>query len=152
VAGPSGPTGATGPVFSVLKDAFRAKMTTDQSITVTTNVKMLFGTKVFDVNIKYDSTNSRWTPAAGIALIGAGIYFSGGLANNSFPTVMIYKNGALLAQNSALSAATASPEITVIDQCNGADYYEVYVNVTPAHGSASVQAINAATSFYGSLL
>jgi hypothetical protein len=128
-------------------------MTTDQTgIPDNVATKMNFRTKVFDINNKYDSTNSRWTPAAGVVMLGAGLFFTAGVRNNVFPQVLVYKNGAAIAQSGAQTSTNASnSQVTVVDQANGTDYYECYAQ-TPASGSATVGASNFVTQFYGAAL
>ena len=91
------------------------------------NTKIGFTSEVFDVNNKYDLTNSRWTPAAGVVIVGAGLYFSAGVRNNTFPQAMIFKNGICIGQNGAQSVSNnAYTDVTVVDFANGTDYYECY--------------------------
>jgi hypothetical protein len=146
--GLTGPTGVAGPA----KAAFRAKMATDQTVPSGVNTKINFASKAFDNLNTYDSTNSRWTPPPGIVFIGAGVYFSARVANNAFPLVIIYKNGLAMAQNGVPTSTNASPEMTVVDQASGTDYYEVYVNTAATGAGATVQAINLGTLFYGAVL
>jgi hypothetical protein len=153
--GLTGATGVTGPTGSLpaIKDAFRAKLSTDQvGIANSVNTKMNFNTKVFDVNNRYDATNFRWTPLAGVVHLGAGLFFSSGVRNNVFPQVMIFKNGACIAQNGAQSTGNAAyTQVDVIDQASGTDYYECYCN-SPSATTTTVAAINFVTTFYGALL
>lgn len=151
MTGPIGVTGPTG-VQPPAKAAFRAKMAVDQIIPSNVNTKIKFATKVFDNALTYDSTNTRWTPPAGIVFIGAGIFFSAGVRSSAYPLVMIYKNGTNIAQNGIPTSTNASPEMTVVDQANGTDYYEVYANCAASGTGATVQAINFATLFYGAVL
>jgi hypothetical protein len=166
-AGQSGPTGSTGPIGVTgstgitgptgtappVKDAFRAKMASNQTgIADSVNTKMAFHTKVFDINNKYDATNSRWTPAAGIVQLGAGLFFSAGVRNNVFPQAMIFKNGVCIAQNGAQSTSNAAyTQVDTLDQANGTDYYECYA-YAPSSTTTTVAAINFVTTFYGALL
>jgi hypothetical protein len=153
--GLTGPTGITGPAGTspATKDAFRAKLATNQTgIPDSTNTKMKFTRKVFDVNNKYDATNSRWTPAAGIVHLGAGLFFSAGVRNNVFPQVMLFKNGACIVQNGAQSTSnSAYTQVDTIDQANGTDYYECYC-FSPSATTTTVAAVNFVTTFYGALL
>jgi hypothetical protein len=153
--GMTGSTGITGPTGSqpAIKDAFRAKLATNQTgIPDSTNTKMHFATKVFDINNKYDATNFRWTPAAGIVHLGAGLYFSAGVRNNVFPQVMIFKNGACIVQNGAQSTSnSAYTQVDTVDQANGTDYYECYC-FSPSATTTTVAAVNFVTTFYGALL
>jgi hypothetical protein len=160
-AGIAGPTGVTGPpgvtgptgTLPAARDAFRAKMTSNQiGIANNVNTKMVFTTEVFDINNRYDSTNSRWTPTAGVVILGAGLYFSAGVRNNTFPQAMIFKNGICIGQNGAQSIANAAyTDVTVVDQANGTDFYECYCTASSS-ATSTVTAINFATMFYGALL
>jgi hypothetical protein len=160
LTGPTGPvgsasTGATGPTgISGNKDAFRAKMASNQTNVVdSVNTKLVFGTKVFDINNKYDSTNSRWTPAAGAVILGAAISIQATLAKNTLPQVLIYKNGTVIAQNGSTTVAgTTNAQVGVVDQASGTDYYECYANVnTSGSGNATILAVNFVTMFWGAV-
>jgi hypothetical protein len=116
------------------------------------NTKVSFTTEVFDINNKYDSTNSRWTPVAGTVVIGAGLLFLSGIRNNTFPQVMIFKNGGCIAQSGAqTSTDTSIAPITIVDYANGTDYYECYANASSA-GTSTIGAVNFVTTFYGAAL
>jgi hypothetical protein len=128
-------------------------MTSNQTgIASNVNTKMNFNTEVFDINNKYDSTNSRWTPAAGAIVIGAGLLFLSGIRNNTFPQVLIMKNGTAIAQSGAqTSSDTSISPITIVDYANGTDYYECYANANST-STSTVGAINFVTTFYGAVL
>ena len=149
--GPTGPAGVPLPT----KDAFRAKLATDQTgIADAVNTKLKFTTKVFDVNTKYDATNFRWTPAAGVVVLGGAITILATLQKNTLPQVLLFKNGVAIAQNGSTSVAgTTNAQVGVVDLANGTDYYECYCNVnTQGGGAATVQAVNFITMFWGALL
>jgi hypothetical protein len=150
-AGGVGPTGPTGALTS--KDAFRAKLSANQTgIANNVNTRVRFNTKVFDVNNKYDTTNFRWTPHAGPVLIGAGLTFTAGVRTNTSPQVLIYKNGAAIAQNGVeTDVSSASTQVMVVDLANGTDYYECYCNASSG-ATSTIGAVNFVTSFYGAAL
>jgi hypothetical protein len=153
----TGSTGTTGPTGSSppTKDAFRAKMATNQTgIASGVDTKLAFGSKVFDVSTKYDSTNSRWTPSAGVVALGAAISILATLAKNTLPQVMVFKNGICIAQNGSTTVAgTTNAQVAVVDLASGTDYYEAYCNVnTQGSGTATVVAVNFVTMFWGALL
>jgi hypothetical protein len=135
------------------KDAFRAKMSVNQTgIANAVDVRCAFNVEVFDVNNKYDSTNYRWTPSAGVVQVGAGVLFSAGIRNNTTPSVKLFKNGACIVQNGAQTPTDASnAQVMVIDQCNGTDYYECFVNAQSA-GTSTIAASNFITQFFGAQL
>jgi hypothetical protein len=128
-------------------------MTSNQTgIPDSVNTKLNFQTEVFDINNKYDSTNSRWTPAAGNVHLGAGLFFSAGVRNNVFPQVLLFKNGVCIVQNGAQSTAGVSyAQVDTVDVANGSDYYECYC-FAPSASTSTVGAVNFVTTFYGALL
>jgi hypothetical protein len=82
-------------------------------------------------------------------VIGAGLLFLSGIRNNTFPQVMIFKNGGCIAQSGAqTSSDTSISPITIVDYANGTDYYECYANASST-GTSTIGAVNFVTTFYG---
>jgi hypothetical protein len=129
-------------------------MTTNQTgVGDKVNTKLNFGTKVFDINNKYDSTNSRWTPVAGVVVLGAGVSIPSGVAKNTLPQVMVYKNGSVLVQNGAQTAGNrANAQVSVVDQASGTDYYECWCNIDAGGTTSTIEAVNFITTFWGAVL
>jgi hypothetical protein len=140
----------------------------NQSLTQNTLTKVTFGTAVFNIGGFYSTVNNRWTPAAGRVSLNVNIQ-----TQATWPTVgvtgfsvMLYKNGTPFYEDDRnFSINTAGPysfnsNFTVTDQCNGTDYYEVFINnigaspsvLANASGSGGTWAATAGTSFSGSEL
>ena len=97
---------------------------TDQTVSSTAATKVTWGTEVFDTGPYFAS--STWTPPAGTVSIYAQVNISAVGAGTT--SIMLYKNGAEYRTTLPTSAAVNSSwSVTVIDTCNGSDYYEVYV-------------------------
>jgi hypothetical protein len=139
-AGPQGPQGTPGPTTPA--DAFIATLSADQTgLAANTNIKINFNTASFNQNGKFNTSNSRWTPAAGPVQIEAQLLFSA-VATNVY--VSIYKNGVQLKfQGTAQDSYVA---ISVVDTANGTDYYECWGQTTTA---GSVSSLVATTFFQG---
>lgn len=103
---------------------------TSQTISTTNATKITFGTEVFDVGSFYAS--STWTPPAGTCLISAQTIWEN-LGSSSDTSIHLYKNGSIFksyVMRSDNAGAIRSASLTVVDQCNGTDYYEVYNSST----------------------
>jgi len=86
--------------------------------------KITFNTEEFDIGSYYDTSNNRWTPPAGTCQIMVCLHFSS-IASPPDGYILLYKNGAL-----HRSSNFGTHVFTVIDQCNGTDYYEVYADAS----------------------
>jgi hypothetical protein len=123
--------------------AFSAYLSSTQSITSGTNVKVQCNTEEFDTNSNYDNaTNYRFTPTvAGYYQVNARTD-NGSSTNGSQCTAIIYKNGSqfkLGVQFSLTSAQYAEgASVSCLIYCNGStDYIEFYVNVTASSAAIS---------------
>lgn len=122
---------------------------TDQSIATSSATKVTFGTEIFDVGSAFAS--STWTPPAGTVFICAHLTCSSVTAQ--YPIYLrIYKNGSQYkyAHGTADTAQAASASVSIIDQANGTDYYEVYVSSTD--GSYSVLGASYYSYFTGTMV
>jgi hypothetical protein len=108
-------------------DAFVATLSADQTgIAASTFTKVNFNTPGFNQNGKFNTATSRWTPAAGPVQIEAQV-----TTNNAGTTyAAIYKNGVNFKQM-GIAGATQS-RVTVTDNANGTDYYEVWTLLSVA--------------------
>lgn len=140
---------------NLAKGFFAHKNGTAQTgIANTTFTKITFGTETFDIGSYYDTSNSRWTPPAGRILIGARLYWSGGVNINSGFQTVIYKNGSYLTGGLEWASTTAIQTVcyAVLDT-NGTDYYEIY----GYGGTASSLTVDGTTggqytAFFGTVL
>ena len=109
--------------------AFRASNSSDQSISSSTNTKVILDTEIYDTNNCFDTSNSRFTPnVAGYYLINVTIRFEG--TNNTNNTPYIAKNGEIVSLLGANRTTSSSPQTfsgSDIIYCNGTtDYIEAY--------------------------
>ena len=136
--------GATTSSFSAHKGG------TDQTISTTNPTKVTFTTEIFDVGSNF--TSSTWTPPAGTVLISVAVAFE----NSSSQTkhVIIYKNGVqykrVLEREDGASGTLGVP-LTIIDQANGTDTYEVYSEL-PGDSSYSISGYSYNTFFMGTMI
>ena len=95
--------------------------------------------------------NYLWTPPAGRCSLSAAYYATGQTAAN-YQMIMIYKNGARRFANQVYPAAAAgSVALTVIETCNGTDYFQVVGQAISAAG-ATLSSDNSLTYFIGSMI
>ncbi len=122
-------------------------------ITTNTYTKITFTTEVYDVGGYYDDTNSRWTPPAGLVQMKAALYFNGGVLDQSFFAVAIYKNGGAFKQilTPSPSAIEFAVQVSCEDNANGTDYYEVY-GMGDGVGNKQVSGSVSLSFFQGSTL
>jgi len=106
-----------------VRASFFARKSANQSA-IAGLTKITFNTEEFDVGSCYDTTNNRWTPPAGTCQIMICLHFSS-IASPPDGYVILYKNGAIYR-----SSNFGTHTLTVIDQCNGTDYYEVYTDAS----------------------
>ena len=121
--------------------AFEARLSSDQTISDDTFVKINVNTEVFDTNNCYDnSTNYRFTPTVAgkyhVYWSCSGIASSNNAINSN---VFIYfngsqYNGASIAGNGVMSGGS-STAIATIDFNGSSDYVEFYLKVDASSGA-----------------
>lgn len=125
-AGPQGPQGLPGPTTPA--DAFVATLSADQTgIAANTWTKINFNLSGYNQNGKFNTSSSRWTPSPGPVEINAQI------ACPTVATVLlaIYKNGIQACHNAGTNTPTVP--LTIVDNANGTDYYECWVQSNVAN-------------------
>jgi hypothetical protein len=112
--------------------------------------KVTYNTEVFDTDNHYNPSTSVWTPRAGFVDIKAKVNIVAGVVDQATYQIYIFKNGAQLegAVDYASGNATIQVSVSVIDQANGTDYYEVYVYAAGA-GTKTIDSGASVTSFVG---
>jgi len=126
--------------------AFQAFISSNQTLSDNTQVKIQADTESFDTDNCYDnSTNYRFTPTtAGKYCFYANVRASAGDDNNASTSGSIYKNGSIAAQlqlhtHISAEAANISAGNMIILEANGSsDYFEFFglCNDTSGNGSA----------------
>lgn len=113
-----------------------------------TFTKLTFGTERYDLGGIYDTATSRCTPQAGPVRLTGRALVNANIVAGSELSILIYKNGAALGVNTFIpsSVAAQSIAITLEDEANGTDYYEVYVYLAGA-GDKTVAGAATQTSF-----
>jgi hypothetical protein len=101
-------------------------------IVTATFTKLTFETERFDTGSYYDNSatasGSRWTPPAGRVLIMGAAFWSAGTIVGNF-ILSVFKNGVRLVDqiaNNDTAAALLGNNISIIDDANGTDFYELY--------------------------
>lgn len=126
--------------FTLPVISFSATKTANQTA-VATGIKSAFGTETYDNGSLFDSaTNFRWVPPPGAVTISAGLLYTGTLVDQEYYACSVFKNGSVYKKSQLHASGVAeqiAPSITIKDQCNGADYYEVFV-VHSAAGAPDV--------------
>lgn len=93
-----------------------------------TFTKITYATELFDNGGLYDAaTNYRWTPPPGTLTLTGAIGYSSGVDQASF-SISIRKNGSDFrgARSTASGTDIINQDATIVDECNGTDYYEVF--------------------------
>lgn len=119
---------------------------TSQSIATSAATKITFGTEIFDVGSNFAS--STWTPPAGTCAVEATITYDDVTAGIAV-LVYIYKNGAFFKGSKTVSTETSTINVSIIDQCNGTDTYEVYAQVSDTY---SISGLTYLTYFMGTMV
>lgn len=95
--------------------------------------KVTFGTEKFDIGGLFDTTNSRWTPPAGLVQLNVSLWWSAHAQSTSSPSFVlkIIKNGSadvFAGVGTAVSGypGTAIAHVAGVDLATGTDYYEVF--------------------------
>jgi len=116
----------TGSTFGSTGPAFRAHLSTTQTISTGVVTKYAAATEVFDTNSCYDTTLYRFTPnVAGYYKIGFGNWWDSltGVSN-----ARIYKNGSATLTRYEYSSGGSTQTIDGVLYMNGTtDYVELYV-------------------------
>jgi hypothetical protein len=128
--------------------------TNQTAITTATWTKVTFGTEEYDVGSKYDAANSKWVPGVvGQAHIDAAILF-GGLADQCYVDLAIYKNGASYKLELRTASGTAGQGTGVHADINITaitDYFEIYCYHTRG-SDATIDGTANVTFFAGHVL
>lgn len=128
--------------------------TSQTSIASATFTAVTFGTAALNAGGHYSTSTSRWTPPVGEYLIGATIGIEAGLVDQAELSVLLYKNGASIAQHTERASGTGNPVTLSILRpvtADGDDYFEVYVYLAGA-GTKDIAGNAVLTSFFGSPL
>ena len=114
-----------------------------ESLSDAAAVKMQCNTERYDVTDVYDnSTNYRFTPGvAGKYFIYGGVLNTADANSNMVESeVYIYKNGSSIGKASfnytSNYSQLATPTISIVDDANTTDYYELYSSVNTNNGGA----------------
>lgn len=103
---------------------------TDQTgIVTSTETKITFGTEIYDNGGLFDAvTNNRWRPPPGHVWMSACLAVTVAVDQTLY-VIEIQKNGVLFKQSRAHSSGTGIvvADISIADECNGTDYYEVFI-------------------------
>ncbi|WP_377299617.1 hypothetical protein [Rhizobium sp. SGZ-381] len=141
--------------LSTGKARFRAhKNNVNQAgIVSATDTKLTFTTEASDFGGFYDAATSKWTPPAGAVFLNSVCQITGTFsATVQVAYLQIFKNGTLFATGASVHDANTgntAVSVTCTDDANGSDFYEVYLNVTTASGTATVTGTIAANRFEG---
>ena len=120
------------------------KNATDQTgIANSTPTKISYTTELFDLGSYYDAANSKWTPPAGLVQISAALRFTAGVTDGGDVIIQVWKNGSLFRSgyDYASGAGSGAATISVTDQANGTDFYEIYTVVV-----GTTMTVNGATA------
>ena len=134
--------------------AFRAKITSNQTIPYATDTKLNFGNEIFDTNSCYDTSLYRFTPnVAGYYMISSTISIQGTAGRNYDEIPQIWRNGSAYQnyENSYImgTGATTAYTTNVLVSMNGTtDYIEMYIANYDYSSSSTVTALTA-SQFYG---
>jgi len=147
-------TGAGG----VNTPAFRAYMSSHQTLSNNTVTKAQFDTEVFDTDSCYDnSTNYRFTPNV------AGKYFvytsmtleSGSQTQMEYAHAYIYKNGSIEQMQTAIYSAnnvswqTGGDIGTIVDMNGSSDYLEAFARINVFSGITKIISTTKHNSIFG---
>jgi hypothetical protein len=126
------PAGASGPAFSV------TRITSNQSLTQNTLVKLQWNSEDFDTANAFDiTTNYRFTPlTAGYYQINVIAWIDQNNATFGTSALILYKNGSIYKNVSGVKLENYNNGGSVVVYLNGSsDYLEVYGYSTTAAGS-----------------
>lgn len=122
-------------------------------IAAATYTKVTFGSEFFDLGSHFDTTNSRWTPPAGLVQLNGTILVGAGAQSAGTYVAKIIKNGSAdvaAGTGTAVVGLTtlAVCSVSCVDQANGTDYYELWFYGDSA-GNLTIQHNPAHTHFSG---
>jgi hypothetical protein len=126
--------------------------TSQTGVSNATDTKITFDTEIYDVGSCYDTATSRWTPPAGMVMLNAVIASATVMqTTGNYFYLTIYKNGSPFKFDTGpKSKGDDGVSITVLDQANGTDYYEVYAyGVANSGGTWNVAGGAGGTFFQG---
>ena len=133
--------------------SFFAYLSSDQTLTNDTSVKIQFNTEIFDSNGTYDnSSNYRFTPAvAGKYYVFSGLRYDN-IKNQATIRNQIYVNGSVvngsfLAGNSSTSNRDYTIETSAILDLDSNDYVEIFGNSD--NGTVVVNGDTTYKSYFG---
>lgn len=132
-----------------LAQKFKAVKSADQTgITSGAETKVTFPNELEDVGSAYNTGNSRWTPSAGHVFLFASLACNNNITGAS---VQIRKNGTTIAACGRFDPLIGGiqTQTAVLDEANGSDYYEVYVQAFTSSGTATVTDADPQTHFCG---
>jgi len=130
---------------------FASKQSGDQTVGSATQVKVTFDNELFDSNSKYDTSNSRYTPAvAGKYLITAGLSFAG-TGDSNYVIIYIYKNGSEYTKSINRSPSTNDNGvvITSLVELDDNDYIEIYCKQNTGSAQLVQSSSSDRTTFFG---
>jgi len=138
-------------VSTVGNSFFASKQSGTQTVGSATQVKVTFDNELFDSNSKYDTSNSRYTPAvAGKYLITAGLSFSG-TGDSNYIIIFIYKNGSEYTKSINRSPSTNDNGvvITSLVELDDDDYIEIYCKQNTGSDQLVASSSSDRTTFFG---
>ena len=137
--------------------AFKAVLTSNQSITINTFTKVTFSVERYDTGSNYNNSTYRFTaPIDGIYTFGVQVQFDG-VAANTRAIVEIYKNGVANSEEGRLYNHFAYNQDIIMNmsrdiKLDAGDYIEVFVFQDTANPSNIIgSTAPAETNFSGSL-
>ena len=127
--------------------AFSATLNTNQSLTQSTYVKVIYDTEVFDTDSAFDTSTGRFTVPSG----KAGKYFFTAtvsmLNNYTYVQLDFYKNGSSIYRGTAINNDTSATNVNAVIDLSASDYVEVYCR--QSHATNSAEGGNNHTHFHG---
>jgi hypothetical protein len=124
-------TGATITVAATAAPAFRAYLSSTQTISAITTTKVAFNAENFDTNSNFDSTtNYRFTPTvAGYYQVTSNVAFTTGAGSlNVYKNGSNYQTGVGVTYNSSLGGHIPISDLVYLN--GSTDYIEIYVYLT----------------------
>ena len=132
---------------NLLTPAFSATLNTNQSLTQSTYVKVIYDTEVFDTDSAFNTSTGRFTVPSG----KAGKYFFTATvsmsSNYTYVQLDFYKNGSSIYRGTAINTSTSATSINAVIDLSASDYVEVYCR--QSHASNSAEGGNNHTHFHG---